>query len=157
MNIGSRLKQLRKENSVTQKQIAFYLGIKQNSYSQYENGERELGLETISKISKYYNVPIQDFFLSPEKQYQYENLFLTELGALFEREIREVMRIADYLHFNKIEKDPKFIYERQNQVSPEEIEELNRAYESAMKKLEKLGNEIKKAVDRDLEHYRRKK
>lgn len=156
MNIGNRLKQLRKEKGVTQKQIATYLGIKQNSYSQYENGDRELGLETISKIAKYYKVAVQDFFISPEIKHNYENLFLTELGALFERKVKEVMKVTDYLHFNSAENDPNFVYQRQNQVSEEEKEELHKTYEALMVQLEQLGNEVKKAIDRDLEHFRRK-
>ncbi len=38
MEISLRLKELRLENGVTQKQLASKLNIKQNTYSQYESG-----------------------------------------------------------------------------------------------------------------------
>lgn len=51
-----RLRQLRKENNVTQKMIAKYLNIRQNTYSQYENEQRQLPIDVLVKIAKYYNV-----------------------------------------------------------------------------------------------------
>lgn len=37
-----RLRDLREDNDITQNQIALMLNIKQNTYSQYENGRRLL-------------------------------------------------------------------------------------------------------------------
>ena len=51
-----RLKELREDADISQKVIAEYLNIKQNTYSQYENGQRQLPLEVLIKLSKYYNV-----------------------------------------------------------------------------------------------------
>ncbi len=58
----NRLKELRKENNILQKDIAKYLNIKQNSYSQYENNMRDLPTAIIKKISNYYKVNI-DYIL----------------------------------------------------------------------------------------------
>ena len=49
-----RLKDLREDNDLTQKQIADYLHIKQNTYSQYENGQRQLPLECLIALAKLY-------------------------------------------------------------------------------------------------------
>jgi transcriptional regulator with XRE-family HTH domain len=49
-----RLKELRQENNYTQKNIADYLNIKQNTYSQYESGIRELPLLCLAKLSELY-------------------------------------------------------------------------------------------------------
>ncbi|MBO5059875.1 MAG: helix-turn-helix transcriptional regulator [Clostridia bacterium] len=51
-----RLKDLREDNDLKQKEIAEYLHIKQNTYSQYENGQRQLPIDMLIKIAKYYNV-----------------------------------------------------------------------------------------------------
>ena len=51
-----RLKDLREDNDITQKEIADYLHIKQNTYSQYENGQRQIPIGFIIKLSKYYKV-----------------------------------------------------------------------------------------------------
>lgn len=53
-----RLRDLREDNDLTQAQIAAYLNVKQNTYSQYENGKREISIELISKLADYYNVSV---------------------------------------------------------------------------------------------------
>ncbi len=58
----NRLKMLRKEKNILQKDIAEYLNIKQNSYSQYENELRDIPMVILKKISKYYKVNI-DYIL----------------------------------------------------------------------------------------------
>lgn len=51
-----RLKELREENDVSQKQIAEYLNIRQNTYSQYETGKRQLPIDILIKLSQFYHV-----------------------------------------------------------------------------------------------------
>ena len=51
-----RLKDLREDRDLKQKDIAEYLNIKQNTYSQYENGQRQLPIDVLIKLSKYYGV-----------------------------------------------------------------------------------------------------
>ncbi len=53
-----RLKDLREDNDVKQKELAEYLNIKQNTYSQYENGKREIPLDTLWKLADYYNTSV---------------------------------------------------------------------------------------------------
>ncbi len=50
-----RLKDLREDNDLTQTKIAEYLHVKQNTYSQYENGQREIGLGMLIKLAVFYN------------------------------------------------------------------------------------------------------
>ena len=47
-----KLKELRKEKKLTQKEIAEQIGIKQNSYSDWETGKNEPNLENIVKLSR---------------------------------------------------------------------------------------------------------
>ena len=49
-----RLKDLREDSDLTQKQLADYLHIKQNTYSQYENGQRQLPLECLVALAIFY-------------------------------------------------------------------------------------------------------
>ena len=56
MNIQLRLKELRLENGFTQQYVADFLNIKQNTYSQYENGDRQIPLDLLIKLSEFYNV-----------------------------------------------------------------------------------------------------
>ena len=49
-----RIKDLREDNDLTQKQIASYLHIKQNTYSQYETGQRQLPIDFLVALAKFY-------------------------------------------------------------------------------------------------------
>jgi len=49
-----RIRDLREDNDLTQKQIAEYLHIKQNTYSQYENGQRQIPIEALIALAKFY-------------------------------------------------------------------------------------------------------
>ena len=49
-----RLKDLREDADFTQKQIADYLNVKQNTYSQYENGQRQIPIEALIALAKFY-------------------------------------------------------------------------------------------------------
>lgn len=60
-----KLKELREENNFTQSQIAEYLNIKQNTYSQYENEKRQLPIDVLIKLSKFYKVAT-DYILGLE-------------------------------------------------------------------------------------------
>ena len=51
-----RLKDLREDSDLKQKEIAEFLHVKQNTYSQYENGQRQLPIDVLIKLAKYYNV-----------------------------------------------------------------------------------------------------
>ena len=65
-NIYMKLKELREENGITQSQIANYLNIKQNTYSQYENEKRQLPIDVLIKLAKYYKVTT-DYILGLEE------------------------------------------------------------------------------------------
>ena len=57
-----RIKELREDNDITQKTIAEYLCIKQNAYSHYETGRRQIPLEALIKLARYYNTSV-DYLL----------------------------------------------------------------------------------------------
>lgn len=51
-----RLKDLREDSDLTQQTVADYLHIKQNTYSQYESGNRQLPIDILVKLAEFYNV-----------------------------------------------------------------------------------------------------
>lgn len=57
-----RLKDLREDNDLTQKQIAEHLHIKQNTYSQYENGQRQIPIGALVQLAKLYKTSV-DYIL----------------------------------------------------------------------------------------------
>ena len=57
-----RIRSLRVDNNYTQHQIAEYLGIKQNTYSQYEIGALNYPVDVLIKLALFYNVSL-DYML----------------------------------------------------------------------------------------------
>ena len=68
MNNSDRLKDLRKDNHLTQKQLAKILNMSQTGYSKYETGENDLSTEMLKKLSAIYNVSI-DYILGITDEY----------------------------------------------------------------------------------------
>ena len=57
-----RIKDLREDADITQKQLADYLNVKQNTYSQYETEQRQIPLDTLVKLAHYFNTSV-DYIL----------------------------------------------------------------------------------------------
>lgn len=57
-----RLKDLREDNDYTQSFIAEHLGVKQNTYSQYECEKREIPIALLIKLAKLYDTSV-DYIL----------------------------------------------------------------------------------------------
>lgn len=53
-----RIRDLREDNDLTQKQIAKQLMCDQSLYSKYERGEREIPLKLVIELAKFYNVSL---------------------------------------------------------------------------------------------------
>ena len=53
-----RIRDLREDRDLTQKQIAEYLLCDQSLYSKYERGEREVPLNIIIRLADFYDVNI---------------------------------------------------------------------------------------------------
>ncbi len=62
------IRDLREDKDIKQKTIAEYLGVSQQSYSNYENGHREIPIWAVTKLAKYYQVSI-DYLLGAEQGY----------------------------------------------------------------------------------------
>lgn len=56
------LRGIREDKDIKQKDIAKYLNVSQNTYSQYETGVISLTAEVLIKLADYYNVSI-DYLL----------------------------------------------------------------------------------------------
>ncbi len=56
------LRNIREDRDIKQKEIAKFLNVSQNTYSQYETGIISLTAEVLIKLSDFYNVSI-DYLL----------------------------------------------------------------------------------------------
>lgn len=68
-----RIKDLREDNDLTQRELAEYLHIKQNTYSQYENGQRQLPIEALVMLAKYYKTSTDYILGLTNKKEPYDN------------------------------------------------------------------------------------
>ena len=58
MNYYQRLRDMREDRDLSQKEVADYLGIRQADYSKYELGKHMMGIDKYIKLAKFYNVSI---------------------------------------------------------------------------------------------------
>lgn len=58
INMRLRIRDLREDADLTQKEIADYLLCDQSLYSKYERGERVLPLELAVKLAQYYRTSV---------------------------------------------------------------------------------------------------
>lgn len=56
--VYSRIRNLREDKDLTQTDIANYLNISQRTYSRYENDERSIPIEVLSKLADYHNTSV---------------------------------------------------------------------------------------------------
>lgn len=54
----SRIRELREDNDKKQLELANYLNIRPNTYSDYENGKINIPIEQLIKIADFYNVSL---------------------------------------------------------------------------------------------------
>lgn len=64
--MNEKLKELRKEKGVSQKEVAKAIGITLSAYSNYEQGTREPSYTILKNLCIYYNVSA-DFLLGLEE------------------------------------------------------------------------------------------
>ena len=55
-----RIRDLREDNDLKQKDLALYLSVDQSTYSDYENGRINIPLDMLIKIADYYNVSLDN-------------------------------------------------------------------------------------------------
>jgi transcriptional regulator with XRE-family HTH domain len=84
-----RLKQLRKEKGIMQKEIATYLNVALGTYSRYESGKIIVTPTILKKLSNYYNVAVDyiigniDYPLTKTKMEALNRLSSEDLAFLF--------------------------------------------------------------------------
>lgn len=69
MKYSERMRNLREDNDLSQKQIANMLGIAQTTYSQYELEKRPMPIEYLIALCKYYKVSADYMLGLSEKKY----------------------------------------------------------------------------------------
>lgn len=74
----NRLKELREDNDILQKEIAKILGITQRNYSYFETGKTMLTEDIIKKVANYYNVSIDYLLYQTDVRNRYPKSIIEE-------------------------------------------------------------------------------
>ena len=62
----NRVRELRKENKVTQDELAMAVGVTRQTIISLENGKYNASLQLAYRISKYFDMKIEDVFVFEE-------------------------------------------------------------------------------------------
>ena len=68
----TRIKSLREDNDLTQKEISRILNVSQVAYSYYEINKRSIPLEMLSKLADYYNTSTDYLLYRTDETEPYE-------------------------------------------------------------------------------------
>lgn len=66
-SIGDKIKNLRKNNALTQEDLADAIGISSQTLLNYETEKRQIPIDILGKIAIYFKIPIESFFNSEFK------------------------------------------------------------------------------------------
>lgn len=66
--LNTILRDLREDRDIKQETLANYLGVSQQTYSNYENGHREIPIGVVKALAKYYQVST-DYLLRSDITY----------------------------------------------------------------------------------------
>ncbi|MDE6387257.1 MAG: helix-turn-helix domain-containing protein [Lachnospiraceae bacterium] len=108
------IQDLREDRKIKQKTVASYLGVSQQTYSNYENGRRDIPTWVVAALAKYYQVST-DYLLGADSGYlgstnlknpYLENITLHDImydiQVLNPHERKELLRYLEYLkHLSK--------------------------------------------------------
>ena len=64
-----RIRELREDRDLTQKQVAQMLGMSQTGYSKYETGENDVPTQVLLKLADFYDTTV-DYLLGAEPKAQ---------------------------------------------------------------------------------------
>lgn len=127
MDIGEKIKKIRKESGITQKQLAQKLGVSQAAIVQFESEKSNPKIDTLKKIADALNVSVMDFldtgdsiteigedgYINHISKYHFKpSLQLSHtLAAHFDgdeytdEELEEIKRFAEYVKSKRKDQD----------------------------------------------------
>ena len=65
--MNNKIKELRKENNVTQEDLALAVGVTRQTIISLENGKYNASLQLAFRIAKYFNTNIENVFIYEEE------------------------------------------------------------------------------------------
>ena len=122
MRINEKIKELRKKNNLTQKEMAKKLGVSLSSLQKYEYGDFYPSAEVIRKIIDFFKITLNDFLDVNDITNEEKNIInwnikrSRELEKEFEKTEEETKEILDAIKNNDLEKIRELEKEFENDI-----------------------------------------
>ena len=68
-----RIRDLREDSNLTQAEVARVLHVRQNTYSQYENGQRQLPISCLIALARFYKTSSDYILCLTDRREPYES------------------------------------------------------------------------------------
>lgn len=94
VNFGEKIKNLRLERNLTQKQLANMAGVAISAISSYESGNRYPSYDVLINLARIFHVST-DYLLG------LENLKTIDISGLSEKEVNIILQMIDVLRAKK--------------------------------------------------------
>lgn len=98
MNIGANIKNYRKKQNLTQKELAIIVDVTDATINRYEQGQREPNIETLNKIADALNVSVSEL-ISDEHTMNISEMSNDDLNFLYDTELVELAEIFKKLGY----------------------------------------------------------
>lgn len=95
----NRLKELRVLNGLYQKDVAEYLNVDRTTYVKYETGDSEPNIETLLKLSKFFNVSV-DYIINGENEPKEITIARKRCNELYNEQNPSISNIEHKLNIN---------------------------------------------------------
>lgn len=109
-----KLKEIRKENSITQKEVANVLNVERSTYTGWENGKNTIPLKQLIKICNYYKCSI-DYMTGLTNKNKYYCLIELDINVIGKNlktlRIKNKLKQKDIYSFLKISSSSYSSYE----------------------------------------------
>lgn len=102
IQVGNNIKKIRKNQNISQKDMAKKLNMPSSTYSNYENNNREPNAATLKKIANILNVSINDLLnIDSSENENFEKYLSDNISTI--RVIEDLIKLCQFkINFNKI-------------------------------------------------------
>ena len=144
IGILEELKKIRKKSNKTQEEVAEYLGITKQAYFRYEKGSRRISLDTLIKLTEYFNLSSDYFFnKSYSVTYSDPNNYITLSKYYYELKDKYDFLVERVLRLKEDTINDKDFILNEIKLASDELIYLKSEIKSSLIKIETLTNKEK--------------
>lgn len=113
MSLQNRIKLLREEKDLTQKELAAYLQVDRATISGYETKGKQPDVEKLTKIAKIFEVSLDYLINGVEINDQFDITVTTEQEHLMDENIYQIYSQLNYHYKREVQQFMRYLHYRQ--------------------------------------------